>query len=1026
MAFGSPAVATWGNSQWGTVLPEVGRVFTVDSVAQGVDLEQIFLVDNLGALVDEDRTWAVDSLGLGTPDRQFSVDVLPAPFPSSVLSQLQVAPYLLVFLDLPGGEVRVSEKCRVALSAAWDGRLVRGDDLLRTIGAGTDDAVLVLDDTDTDGQARFRDLFVANDPEGSVVRIWLGAEGLTAGQHLKVFEGSVSEVQAFDYTTVRLRILRREAVEDKLLGQLVDLTNFPFAPPESVGRMLPQVMGNVRASEGVVIDTLALGKLSRFLGLAETVVPLVDASSFPITGTVLVDQEQILYTGKAANELLVTARGVGGTTPANHSEDTEVNELGNFQVQFAQHACAQIQNVKIELPTGNLGDPVPQPTSVNVLTAVATWATLPQIRDPDARPIFQRIHFDQPGAGNTASNPQFAARENIGYEAFKVAGVNLGQQLRLLTKTDGLGQPGDIEAVWLGVLFDPASVGGRVASASVRVGGASGKDYFLESTDVVPDEIARHDEKTGDRIYDVPPPVITTPKPSPQPFTITPSVVIHPGIFGFRTNAQRVVDKDLATCASYMFIGIGEAAIVGSADAVFKTPAGVTTPQQNGQTPTSAQIVFVAGWDLTPFTSHFDVWLQDQNGEIPGTRFKACTAGPSVPCVGLISGKERFEKTIDVALLDRLDEISWVVHPALGVSNGLWVGCELFIEGLADPQPPQQTVTQDTRGSVTNYFDVTDLLPVGPGIGGPTKDWSWFGDPATGGEAVFTTTFVAPGDVLRVIETFYVVRYRPFSQAGSQVPRVFADVLGLIPNGNPVDMARLLVTSAPPLGLGLPGTRIDQASYVATDASLQGDQVVAGFALREPVSAVDLLSQLAIETDCQDTWNDDGQHRLIRRPRADTPLPVVRTITDCDLLTSQGGRAISFKRSAVDRLTNEFEVRWRLYSPSGEFSRSDTVANGASQGNPRFGVRATVLELALIEDDATALLVATRKAERMGFPRWVGDLELTLDSLQLQKGDLVALATREFTFAVCEVVEVTLGTAGFRRAKVSLVVWDVT
>ena len=222
------------------------------------------------------------------------------------------------------------------------------------------------------------------------------------------------------------------------------------------------------------------------------------------------------------------------------------------------------------------------------------------------------------------------------------------------------------------------------------------------------------------------------------------------------------------------------------------------------------------------------------------------------------------------------------------------------------------------------------------------------------------------------------------------------------------------------MGLGLPASRVDSGSNFLAQQALTADAMRADFAIRAQRGVVGLLSALARQTDCRDTWDDAGRHRIVRRPLADTALPVLVTLQDGDLLTESIGVA----RSPVRDLVNEVEAKWKVYSPTGQTSRAETVVNAASQANPRFGAQQQVLDLVLIADDATAQLVATRKVDRQGKPRWVASVNLPLFGLRFRQGDLVAISSREFSFSVCEIVEVTLATGGFARVTLKLAVWN--
>ena len=201
-------------------------------------------------------------------------------------------------------------------------------------------------------------------------------------------------------------------------------------------------------------------------------------------------------------------------------------------------------------------------------------------------------------------------------------------------------------------------------------------------------------------------------------------------------------------------------------------------------------------------------------------------------------------------------------------------------------------------------------------------------------------------------------------------------------------------------------------------ATLQSDGVRADFAIRRQRSALSLLSDLAAQTDCRETW-EDGKHRIIRLPRADQVLPVVRTIVDCDMFT---GSAIAISRTSLSALRNVIVTQWRPYDPSGENSRTSETTDAPSIA--AFGRQEAAEVLALIRDDATANLVTTRKVERKRTPRWVVTFEGPLYLLSLRLGDLIAMIHRDFDFQVGEVTQVNVAARGLKRTKIQAIVWQ--
>jgi len=65
-----------------------------------------------------------------------------------------------------------------------------------------------------------------------------------------------------------------------------------------------------------------------------TSIPLINASSYPNAGTIVIDSEEITYTGKSSNALTGCVRGVNGTVAASHIAFTSVALTAPNQVMF--------------------------------------------------------------------------------------------------------------------------------------------------------------------------------------------------------------------------------------------------------------------------------------------------------------------------------------------------------------------------------------------------------------------------------------------------------------------------------------------------------------------------------------------------------------------------------------------------------------------------------------------------------------------------------------------------------------------
>jgi hypothetical protein len=80
---------------------------------------------------------------------------------------------------------------------------------------------------------------------------------------------------------------------------------------------------------GTTTSALA-NQLNGNISNSDTTITLLDASSFPTSGTILINNELITYSGVSSNDLTGCTRGTNGTTAASHtSGDTVILAVGN-------------------------------------------------------------------------------------------------------------------------------------------------------------------------------------------------------------------------------------------------------------------------------------------------------------------------------------------------------------------------------------------------------------------------------------------------------------------------------------------------------------------------------------------------------------------------------------------------------------------------------------------------------------------------------------------------------------------------
>jgi len=1083
---GHPSIAQWGNPEWGEVVGEPSKFVKLESLARG-EQQRTLTFDSVGVLLDADITAGFDSVASKDQEQSVLFDFFAPRVPTVKFLADCTANVLLIEMRLPAGTRRFATIPLIFGGDTYTGRLAGITTLTRTQGSGTDDVQVKLDDTDDGGQDRLRDVFLADDPEGSGVTIWVVLLGDKSKNRIVLFEGNIERVAGFSRAVVSIDVVRNEAVEDVELGRPITLAEFPNAPDDSLSKTRPIVFGQVENHESVAVDVNAIGRLDRALVGVAPVSPIVsgfssvttfviapsgiaipqvvtpndsillrDADEFPSSGVVRIDDEEIAYTGKSGNELTGLTRSFNGTLFGEHTKGTEVQEAGDFQVLVADHPLGRIDNIKVLGSDDVLGEPVPAPRTVDNNAALITWSETPRVRNPNADAVFARIHFRDVDPLNKADGAAFTARENPSYRAFGFSRLGTGDMV-LRTNTDGLGVPGDLVRVWIGCIFDPDTLGFAPAppfisagagqtptpnpafsfalpQAALGIAGAAsievtGRRFNLQPTDLVPEEIARNDEKTGDRIYDVPDPVFLPQIGRQGGEILSPDITIDPGIWQRDPPVGFIIDGDEDTEAVSFFAGFGEALFIGSGDAIFRLDA---PPDIGDYKPVSGTLVFVAGWGppFTPITSPMEVKVVNRfTGEIVA-ELLASSAAPIPPfTTGLINGIERFEAPIDVSLfnddLSNLPDFDWIVSPILGVSSGLWVARELFIDLETVNDPPINSATINPLGSVTNYFEVTDLVGLSQ-TKDAAQDWAFFSDLNRGGRVTWRANIA--GIDPQVLETFWVAEFTPFLNASTKVPRVFSDVRGITgPNGDdsPADISEQVITQLPPLGMGLGVSRISRGNYQAAKVSLDADGIRMGFAIVKPTSAVKLIEAIAEQGDCRQSWTQ-GQHNLIRRPRADTVLPVFKTLEEFrDILGASVAAQTKLGRTPLGEARTRVTAVYRIFAPTGDTSRSVEVVDAAAE--VKFGRKSQTVTLDLVRDDVAAQVITARLVERRRRPRWTVELDMALPGLELRFGDLVAIEHKDIPggiFTVCEVVGLNYLPAGFDRVRVTCVVWN--
>lgn len=984
----------WG-IQWGQELPSTFGLTRLDAVLQANDLEVSSLVDAAIRLIGSGTVGADANLS-GTVDAAVGIDVFVSRDPTVVYKRRYVQPGLFIELQLPSGTLYLTNlEGRKFASKYWTSRLLSSSPMLRTMGVQQDDFVMRLADAGRVISSNFSD---STPPEGALVVVNAGFIEDQLESLFELFRGRVEEVSRIAPGELELQIVRADAVDDRLIGELFDESTYPNAPPETIGRMIPQVYGTIDVHEGLVTDFNAKDVLDVGVIESDTTFQLVDASEFPTSGTGQIGDEEFTWSGKTGNQLTGVTRAVNGTRAAAYAAGQQVIEKGTFEVVFANHALGDITNVKIMDAEGDLQDPIPTPVK-DPANGKVTWDQTPRLRKPSVNSDIIRAGFAAAGGSNQATNPTFAAREHVDYNDLNYASIAASQRLEL-TRNVSLPDVGAIVRAYLVVMYDPAGGAGAVA----QLGSTPQTVGSLTQQDNTPEDMVRRYERTLGVTYDVQDPTHQHPAAT-RKIRIKPRQVYQ---FGSWDTPSGAMDADLNSYAAVQVIFPQDPS---------RPPSGVNPYRDVPLVLTAAD--FDLGSNETVMSAKFRV-----NGGGPAGTWDSTSnfwarlylfPNPTPYVILLVSGgtvSSWSEVTIPDWVLNAFDgnwdRVTWQLDAVDSTFAPFACRCsEMQVEFTVSQQDPASSTNISQRRSIANYFDITTRV---------NGDWSYFSDSARGGTMRIQN---GAASILRVNSTFFVVEHFPYEQIFSRSPRVFASVIGRIPTGKPTEIVKDILTRATPQGLGLSIDNVAQGSYTTAQQGLTTDGMRLDFALRTPVHGLQAIAQCVFEADLHQWWSQ-GVHFLARKADVSNLPAVSFSYTEGQL------RNFTARRTRIDEVITHLETRYNWRPDKGELVKLVTDDSPASEA--LFGRRAAVYELAWVRDDTAAAAWGDRTLARARLPRYVISFELASIGLELRQVDFISIdhAPTELNFAKAEVIDVSIqpGVGDVFLIRGVAIVWE--
>jgi hypothetical protein len=183
---------------------------------------------------------------------------------------------------------------------------------------------------------------------GLEIRIYLWFDGLTTADKLLWFTGTISEDIQFDIYTISFTAADIGAWFDKEIGQPLDVTTYPNADPDDIGKIQPILYGDLTDQPCLAIVAGAVSTLVNDIAIGASSIELTDASAFPSSGTLIIgDEEDITYSGKSTN----TLTGVANVSNAYARASRVMEKIAQLEYMVASHPVKAITNPRI-LPSG--------------------------------------------------------------------------------------------------------------------------------------------------------------------------------------------------------------------------------------------------------------------------------------------------------------------------------------------------------------------------------------------------------------------------------------------------------------------------------------------------------------------------------------------------------------------------------------------------------------------------------------------------------------------------------------------------
>ena len=287
----------------------------------------------------------------------------------------------------------------------------------------------------------FSYVFDNRPPESATVTVYQWFQNLLEADIAEIFVARIADPIRFDERTCSFDLVDiASSFGSVMVGNLVNTTDYPKAPESSIGIMKPIVLGQVENAPSIPVREAAETRVTSVASPQDATLTVADTSGFAATGTLKLNDDEVVYTGKTAT----TFSGCTGINEFHFAGDVVLEKITDHRYLFSDPAypIKQISSVEVDGQPADVGD-----FTVDLAKGEVVFNKKPE-KSGSLDTKFLQAQFDVTGSGNNSVDPLNAANPST---KTAYAKINQTNNVLSLKQTDSMPAIGVIGKVKLRV-----------------------------------------------------------------------------------------------------------------------------------------------------------------------------------------------------------------------------------------------------------------------------------------------------------------------------------------------------------------------------------------------------------------------------------------------------------------------------------------------------------------------------------------------------------------------------------------------